>query len=112
MTALRTLFSLGEHIYDLEVVHNVHFLDITSLFDKQNAHWVKKNTVIDSIQRRVSAFLCHPQGKHKPSYVASEDGTIIPKHVGVEFLRLSIFTHCAFCLSNKDVTFMIFSVQI
>jgi hypothetical protein len=42
MTALRTLFSLGEHIYDLEVVHNVHFLDITSLFDKQNAHWVKK----------------------------------------------------------------------
>jgi hypothetical protein len=41
------------------VVHTMHFLDITSLFNQQNAYWVK-NTVIKILPWHVSALLCHP----------------------------------------------------
>ena len=67
-----------------EVVHTVRLLDITSVFDKQIAHWIK-NTVIKSLVPHVSALLCHLYGGQNLAHVYHYDGIKMPKCVGVEF---------------------------
>jgi hypothetical protein len=52
----------------LEVVHTLHFVDITSLFEQLKTLWVK-TTAMRLLPPHVSATPCHFLGEHKPSYL-------------------------------------------
>jgi hypothetical protein len=67
-SAVRGRRRLEIRINYLGVIRTAHFLDITSLFDQQNARLVKKKyTVVEVLPRHVWALLSHLHVGHKLS---------------------------------------------
>jgi hypothetical protein len=55
----------------------------------------KRHPYTFSLPLHVSACLGHPQGVHTPRFKC-EDGTDLPKHVGVAMGYTDVFVMCAF----------------